>query len=73
MILGVVPLAMSVWKPEIAPHAMVIKQKGKSLPGTTRPLPSMNVLTAGIFKSGSTMRTPNTSARMVPSFMKVLR
>ena len=37
MILGVVPLAISVWKPEIAPQAMVMKQNGNTLPGTTRP------------------------------------
>jgi hypothetical protein len=40
MILGVVPLAMSVWKPEIAPQAMVMKQNGNTLPATTRPVPS---------------------------------
>ena len=37
MSLGVVPLAMSVWKPEIAPQAMVMKQNGNTLPATTRP------------------------------------
>jgi hypothetical protein len=28
--LGVVPEEMSEWKPEIAAHAMVMKQKGKT-------------------------------------------
>ena len=33
----------------------------------------MNCVSAGIFKSGSTSRMPNASAKIVPSFMKVLR
>ena len=36
MIFGVVPLEISVWKPEIAPQAIVMKQNGKIFPGTTR-------------------------------------
>ena len=57
----------------MAPHAMVMKQNGKSAPATTRPEPSANFETGGIFKSGSTMNTPTASAKMVPSFMNVLR
>ena len=34
---GVVPLAISAWKPEIAPQAMVMKQNGKTLPAKTGP------------------------------------
>src|SRR5688500_20289655 len=41
MIFGVVPLEISVSKPEIAPQAMVMKQKGKSFPATTTPEPSI--------------------------------
>ena len=37
------------------------------------PDPSTNRLMAGIFRSGSTMKIPNARAKMVPSFMKVLR
>ena len=73
MSLGVVPLAMSVWKPEIAPQAMVMKQNGNTLPARNRPEPSVNRVSAGIFKSGSTSRMPKASAKMVPSFMNVLR
>ena len=52
---------------------MVMKQNGKTLPATTRPEPSMNCVSAGICRSGSTSRMPNASAKMVPSFMNVLR
>ena len=73
MILGVMPLAMSVWNPLIAPHAMVMKQNGNRPPATTSPEPSMNLVSAGIFSSGSTSSVPRASAAMVPSFMNVLR
>ena len=73
MILGVVPLAIKVWKPEIAPQAMVIKQNGNSLPATTGPEPSMKRLTAGNFNAGKTRNTPSARAKMVPSFMNVLK
>ncbi len=52
---------------------MVIKQKGKTLPATTNPEPSTNWLMAGILKFGSTRKIPNARAKIVPSFMKVLR
>src|ERR1017187_9397290 len=32
IILGVVPEEISAWKPEMAPHAIVMKQKGNTLP-----------------------------------------
>ena len=35
--LGVVPDAMSAWKPEIAPHAIVMNANGKTLAGEDRP------------------------------------
>ena len=38
IILGVVPDDTSAWNPLIAPHAMVMKQKGKILPAKTGPL-----------------------------------
>ena len=35
---GVVPLAISEWKPEIAPHAIVMKQNGKICPAKIGPV-----------------------------------
>ena len=43
-----VPDAISAWKPEIAPQAIVMKQNGKSLPAKTGPLPSMKRVSAGM-------------------------
>jgi hypothetical protein len=74
MIFGVMPLAMRVWNPLIAPQAMVMKQNGKTLPGTTGPFPlAANSVSAGIFISGRMRNVPKASARMVPSLRKVLR
>ena len=74
MILGVMPDAMSEWKPLMAPQAMVMKQKGKSLPATTSPLPATaKSTTAGIRSRGNTRITPAANARIVPSFMNVDR
>ena len=50
-----------------------MKQKGNTLPGTTGPEPSMKALTAGMCMTGSTSSVPSASAKIVPSFMKVLR
>ena len=72
-ILGVVPEATRAWKPLIAPQAMVMKAKGKSLPAKTGPVPSMNRVIAGMLSGGSTSRIPSASRRMVPIFMKVER
>ena len=36
-ILGVVPEEISAWKPDSAPHAMVMNTNGKSLPANTGP------------------------------------
>jgi hypothetical protein len=33
IIFDVVPVETSAWKPEIAPHAIVMKTNGKSAPG----------------------------------------
>ena len=72
-IFGVVPQAISAWKPLIAPQAMVMKTNGNTGPGTTNPPPWMNGVSAGICSGGAstTMNTP--SSATVPSFMKVLR
>ena len=42
IIFGVVPERISAWKPEIAPHAMVMNAKGKSGPGMIGPPPCVN-------------------------------
>jgi len=73
MIFGVVPLAINVWKPLIAPQAMVIKQKGKIFPGTTGPDPSIKCVSAGMCNFGNTKKIPATSAKIVPNFMNVLK
>ena len=52
---------------------MVMKQNGKSLPGTTGPEPSANFVTAGMCSTGNTSSTPSARAKIVPSFMNVLR
>ena len=71
--LGVVPEEISAWNPLTAPQAMVMQTKGNTGPGTTKPLPSVNCVTAGMCSGGMamTMKTPSTAT--VPSFMKVLR
>ena len=57
----------------MAPQAMVMNAKGKSLPAKTGPVPSMNRVSAGIWSGGSTSRIPTASRTMVPIFMKVER
>ena len=64
---------MSAWNPDTAPHAMVMKANGKSLPANTGPVPSTNCVTAGIFSGGSTTRIATPSSRMVPIFMNAER
>jgi hypothetical protein len=71
--LGDVPLAMSAWNPETAPHAMVMNANGKRLPANTGPLPSMNCVTAGILSGGITNRIATPRIVMVPTFMNVDR
>ena len=70
---GVVPDEISAWKPEIAPQAIVMKQKGKSLPANTGPVPSMNCVSAGICSGGSTTRMPTASASTTPIFTNAER
>jgi hypothetical protein len=57
----------------MAPQAMVMKQNGNSLPAKTNPEPSVKAVSAGIFNSGSTSNIPRARAKMVPSFMNVLK
>ena len=72
-IFEVVPELISAWKPEIAPQAMVMKQKGNSGPGMIGPPPLTYSDTAGILNSGFTQMTPSASRKMVPIFVKELR
>ena len=72
-ILGVVPEAISEWKPEIAPQAMVMKAKGKILPPNIGPLPSTNWVSGGIRVGGCSAMMPIASSAMVPSLMKAER
>src|SRR6516162_7803293 len=55
IIFGVVPEAMSECHPETAPQAIVMNRNGNTLPAQTGPLPSMNLVTAGICRSGRTI------------------
>ena len=41
IIFGVVPLEISEWNPEMAPHMMQMKQNGKIFPANIGPLPSV--------------------------------
>ncbi len=52
IIFGVVPEEISEWKPLTAPQAMVMKQKGKTVPAKMGPVPSVNLVRAGIWTSG---------------------
>jgi hypothetical protein len=54
MSFGVVPEEIRAWKPETAPQAMVMNRNGNSDPAQTGPLPSTNLVTAGICMCGAT-------------------
>ena len=71
--LGVVPLAISAWKPETAPQAIVMKRNGNSPPDQTGPLPSMNLVSAGMRSGGATTAMPIASATIAPILRKVDR
>ncbi|MNP52885.1 hypothetical protein D3C76_1473070 [compost metagenome] len=72
-ILGVVPEAISAWKPDTAPQAMVINRNGNRLPVQTGPVPSMNLVRAGIVRVGRIIRIPIARPTIVPIFRKVER
>src|SRR5260370_41009799 len=73
IILGVVPDEMSAWKPEIAPHAIVMNAKGKTLPPKMGPVPSVKRVSAGISVGGCVAMIPIASAMIVPILMKAER
>src|SRR5256885_13615765 len=72
-VFDVVPDDTSAWKPEIAPHAMVMKTNGNSGPGITGPPPEMYCESAGASSLGFRIITPITRNAIVPIFMNVLR
>ena len=70
---GVVPEEIRAWKPETAPHAMVMNRNGKSWPDQTGPVPSTNFVTAGICRCGATQAMPSARPTIVPILRKVER
>ena len=69
-----VPEAISEWKPDSAPQAMVMKTNGKSEPANTGPAPvKANSVTASVCSVGAVTSTPSASSAIVPIFMKVDR
>jgi len=73
IIFGVVPEEISEWNPLIAPHAIVMKQKGKIFPAKTGPVPSMKRVSGGIKTCGRTNRMPAARVKMAPALMNALR
>ena len=71
--LGVVPLAISAWKPDTAPQAMVMNRNGNKDPDHTGPLPSMNCVRAGMRSGGATTTIPIARAAIAPILRKVDR
>ena len=63
---------MSAWKPEIAPHAIVMKTKGRGA-GEIGPPPAAEGGAAGICSVGFTISTASTRNAIVPIFMNELR
>ena len=73
IIFGVVPDEINEWNPLIAPHAMVMKQKGKIFPAKTGPVPSMKRVSGGIRTWGRTNRMPAAREKMAPALINALR
>jgi len=74
IIFGVVPEAISEWKPDSAPQAMMMNTKGNSEPANTGPSPLEAKSVKRSFSStGSVTRMPSASSTIVPIFMNVDR
>ena len=74
IIFGVVPEAISAWKPDSAPQAMVMNTNGNSAPAKTGPVAvEANSVTASFCSTGAAISTPTASSAMVPIFMNVDR
>ncbi len=50
----------------MAPHAIVMNANGKTFPAKIGPEPSVNLVSAGIWSGGSTIRMPSASASTTP-------
>jgi hypothetical protein len=73
-IFGVVPDEISAWKPDSAPHAMVMNTNGNSDPAKTGPVPSRaKSVTASAWITGRASSRPMARRTMTPIFMKVDR
>ena len=75
IIFGVVPEAISAWKPDSAPQAMVMNTNGNSAPGEDRARRRWRrtSVTASFCITGSVTRMPIASSTIVPIFMNVDR
>jgi len=74
IILGVVPEATREWKPEMAPHAIVMNANGNSFPANTGPSPAVaNGVNAGMRSGGRMIRIAAPSARTVVILRNVER
>ena len=74
IIFGVVPEAISAWKPDSAPQAMVMNTNGNSAPAKTGPSPlEANFVTASFSIIGDVTTMPTASRKITPSFMNVDR
>ena len=74
IIFGVVPDATSEWKPEMAPHAIVMNANGNSLPANTGPSPAVaKGVSAGMRSGGRMIRIATPSTRTVVIFRNVER
>ena len=73
-IFGVVPEAISAWKPDSAPQAMVMNTNGNSAPANTGPSPlEANFVTGSFSITGSVTTMPTASRMITPTFMNVDR
>jgi len=71
---GVRPELTAPWKPERAPHAMVMNRNGNRSPAKVGPVEvDANSVRAGICTDGLAMRMPSTSSTSVPIFISVDR
>ena len=68
-----VPEEIRAWNPETEPQAMVMNRNGKSFPENTGPLPSTNLVIAGMCSCGIATTTASASSTMVPILRKVDR
>ena len=74
IIFGVVPEAIREWKPDSAPHAIVMNTNGNSAPANTGPSPEeANFVTGSFSITGRVTRMPIASMTITPIFMNVDR